>query len=122
MYDLSNITPGEDVTLSLTVPNMTAGTTVSTASMKIKAAQGDASVLLALNISTTLSASGQVVDPDAGGSALLKFILTDTQTNTLYAALTKYKPYLVFSVELLNNAGDIIFTVPMGRIIFNLKA
>lgn len=115
-YDVSNLTPGEDANIIITVPNMTAGTTAASATLIIREYEGATAALLTSTITTTPLGNGVITDPDAGGSAILKFTLTDAQTLALKAVSA---PYLVYSVVVTNNAGDLNYTVPLGRIILN---
>lgn len=122
MYDIINVTPGEDVNIPITVPTMTEGTTAASASLVFKDREGAVTPILTVNITTVAGAGGVITDPTPGGSALLTFYLTDTQTQTLANARLDNQPYLVYSVQVVNNAGDILYTVPLGRMIFTLKA
>ena len=103
---------GDSLRIDRTVRGIPSGVTISKGYITIKTNQTDvdASAVLQLSITSTLSASGQITDTGADGTGAVRFTLSPANTLLLTPGTSYF-----FDIELImSDAG--IFTISKGTI------
>mgnify|MGYP001560372814 CR=1 FL=1 len=103
---------GDSLRIDRTVRGVPSGVTISKSYLTIKTNQTDidASAVLQLSVTSTLTSSGQVTDTGADGTGAVRFTLSPANTLLLTPSTSYY-----FDIELImSDAG--IFTISKGTI------
>lgn len=108
---IDDIVAGNDYTLTRTITAVPAGAVLAKAWLTVKRrrSDADADAIAALEITSTVSASGQITDTGADTSGAVVFYLSDTQTGAMLSGR-----WYAFDLKVLTDGGA-LYTPESGR-------